>query len=242
MAYGAEAVRRYERLYGPGTYDTWIWSLEREVLAGLVRRHVATGRTRTRLLDFACGSGRVLAFLEPMVDEAVGVDVSLPMLTVARGRVRKASLVCADITQAEVLPARRYDLVTAFRFFLNAGDGLRSRTLAALRRVLTDDGMLIANVHANLVSPRFPGYVFRRYVQRRDMVALSLWQMKRLLARHGFEVTEVAGVGWITPQLYRILGARWCTRVERVLGGMPWTAGFAGDLILACRKAQGDRR
>jgi SAM-dependent methyltransferase len=239
MAYSAEAARRYARLYGPGTYDTWLWTIEQEVLVGLVREHLAERLARARLLDFACGSGRVLACLEPMVAEATGVDVSLPMLELARGRVRKAALICADITQTDVLPAHRYGLVTAFRFFLNAGDVLRERALAAIRRTLASDGILIANLHANPLSPRLPGYLFRRYVQRREMAVLSLWQMKRLLTRHGFEVIDLAGVGWITPQMHRRLGTRWCGRIEHVLGRMPWLACTAGDLIVVCRNAGG---
>jgi ubiquinone/menaquinone biosynthesis C-methylase UbiE len=236
----ADAASQYEVLYGPGTYDDWVWNFEKACIARAVRRHAADRHPNIRLLDFACGTGRILAFLEPMTAEATGVDVSSAMLAVAAERVGKAKLVCADMTRQDIFPSARFDLVTAFRFFLNAGPALRRDALTAIRRVLTEDGIMITNIHRNLVSSRLMGYVFRRYVQRQGLNAMSLWEMKRLLAGHGFEVIDVAGVGWVSPQMYRLLGRRWCDRIERLVMRIPLLPHLAGNLIVVCRKV--DRR
>jgi hypothetical protein len=60
--------------------------------------------------------------------------------------------------------------------------------------------------------------------------------MKRLLARHGFEVLDVGGLGWATRQIYRLLGKEWCERIERMLRRVAASESFATNLILVCRK------
>ncbi len=236
-----EAAQRYEALYGLGTYGTWVWELEKAQLADAVRKHLPLYQTRIRFLDFACGTGRVLAFLEPLTTEATGVDISDTMLAVAKQRVRSAKLVCADMTRRDIFARGSCDLVTAFRFFLNAAPALREEALTAIRRVLADEGIFITNIHMNLLSLRLIGYLFRRYVQRQELRAMSLWEMKRLLACQGFVVVEVVGVGWATPQMYRFLGRRWCDWIERRFCRAPVLSYLAGTLIFVCRKAGRNR-
>ncbi len=237
-----EAAHRYRALYVPGTYDSWVWELEKAYLVSAVRRHLGSRRTGIRLLDFACGTGRVLAFLEPMTREATGVDVSGAMLALAEQQVRKAKLVCADITKVDTLPAGAYDLVTAFRFFLNADDALRDEALKAIRRVLTDDGIFITNIHGNLWSLRLIGYLFRRCVLRQRVNVMSAWTMKRLLARNGFDVVEVAGLGWPTQGIYRLIGRRWCEWSERAFSRVRSFSYLTPNVVLVCRKIARDSK
>lgn len=236
----ADAARQYEVLFAPGTYDDWVWELEKARLAVAMRKYLSSQQVNRRILDFACGTGRVLEFLEPMTTEATGVDVSSSMLSLAKRRVRKAQLVCADVTREDILPADHYDLVTAFRFFLNAGTALREDALKAIRRALVNEGILIMNIHRNLVSLRLMGYLFRRYLQGEALNVSSLWSMRRLLARHGFDVLEVMGTGWATPQMYRLLGRPWCSRIERFATAAPILPYLAGNLLLVCRKRGSD--
>lgn len=237
----ADAARYYETLYAPGTYDSWIWELERAYLAQAVRRHLLSRQANIRLLDFACGTGRVLAFLEPMTLEATGTDVSPAMLAIAERRLARAKLLCADITTEDILPSRGYDLVTAFRFFLNADDTLREQALKAIRRVLADDGILITNIHGNLLSLRFIAYLVRRYLLRQGINAVSFWKMKHVLARHGFDVIEVRCLGWSTPRLYQLLGRRCCDRIERIFTQVPVLRYLATNFIFVCKKSSGDQ-
>lgn len=233
----AEAAQRYEALYAPGTYDDWIWEMEKAYLDRVVRKHLGSRLGRIRLLDFACGTGRVLGFLESMVSKAVGVDVSEAMLALARQRVQKAELHRTDITQEEIRPNGGYGLVTAFRFFLNADETLRGEALRAIRQALADDGIFITNIHGNLVSLRVASYLFRRYLLREKINAVSLWAMKRALARHGFRVVEIAGLGWCTRRVYGLLGRRWSNWVEQqIFRRVPILSYGAVNLMFVCRK------
>lgn len=233
----AEAAGRYEALYAPGTYDDWIWEMEKAYLARVVHKHLGSRVGKIRLLDFACGTGRVLAFLESMANKATGVDVSEAMLALARQRVQRAELLCADITREDIRPDGGYDLVTAFRFFLNADGTLRGEALRAIRQVLADDGIFVANIHGNLVSLRLASFLYRRHLLGEEMNAVSLWTMKRALARHGFRVVEIAGVGWCTRRVYGLLGRRWSNWVEQqILRKVPILSYGAVNLIFVCRK------
>src|SRR5690606_36004888 len=80
------AAERYERVvYAPRSHSSAIWEQQKRLLADLIRRQRRAGRP-TSVLDFACGTGRVLQLAEGLADESVGVDVSPAMLAVARRR------------------------------------------------------------------------------------------------------------------------------------------------------------
>lgn len=225
---------RYDALFAADRYDGWIWHREQAVLRRIVRDHVH--QAAFRLLDFACGTGRILGFLESLAGEAVGVDVSSDMLRVAEGSVRKAKLIQADITRDRAALSGKFDVATVFRFFLNAGESLRREALAALRDVLKDGGILIFNIHGNLWSLRLPTYLLRRWVLRQDFNAVSTGTMASLLRDYGFQIVSVAGVGWCTPRIFRILGRRFADRIEDLVEQVPALARFSTDLIYVCRK------
>ena len=92
--------------------------------AGAVLRDHAP-RTPLVHLDFACGTGRILEYFAGRVDSSTGVDVSDSMMEVAGRWPPKAELIEADLTQNDVLGDRRFNLITAFRFFPNAEPELR---------------------------------------------------------------------------------------------------------------------
>jgi SAM-dependent methyltransferase len=143
--------------YGAGSYSSRIWELERPQLVQILLQHqAAVGRSLT-LLDFACGTGRVLACLEPNVVSADGIDISPEMVAVARTKCAKARLQVGDIlTQPELLQ-QNYDVITAFRFLLNVEPEIRRRALRRLREVIrAPHGLLVVNLHGNSRSLRHP--------------------------------------------------------------------------------------
>jgi SAM-dependent methyltransferase len=178
----------------------------------------------------------VLEFLQPLVQEPTGIDISRPMLNMARTRVPGARLILEDGSKEGVLPRDHFDLVTAFRFFLNADDDLRRGVLRAIAQTLRSDGLLIANIHGNLWSARLPSFLFRRYLLRQEMNALTLHRMRRLLREQGFSIVAVFGVGFPTRKMYRLLGRRACGAIERVLSSVPPFRYVAVNLILVCVK------
>ena len=100
-----------------------------------------TSPIRSILLDFACGSGRVLELLEGHVGKATGVDVTESMLEVAADVTERSRLVHADITRSDDLDGEQFDLITAFRFFPNAELDLRHEAMAKLATLLAPGGI-----------------------------------------------------------------------------------------------------
>jgi SAM-dependent methyltransferase len=199
------AASEYEWLYRPGSFDSWLWQREKQVLDALLRRCFPDLRS-VRYLDFACGTGRVAAYLEDRVAEAWGVDVSEAMIRRAQERLRRTKLRCLDLTTSHGLPGP-FDLITAFRFFLNAEPELRDAALHALRERLSPTGVLIASMHGNAWSLRAPMATVRRWLLgQRTVTQMSPRTFRALLERNGFEVVGWAGVGAVPGKVWTWLG------------------------------------
>ncbi len=224
-----------EILYRHGSYDSFLWLSEQEIL----RHEFADMRryaSRISYLDFACGTGRILAFAEQFADNAVGVDIADEMLERARGIVKKSELVCADITREDPLGARRFDIITAFRFFLNAEPALRQEAMAALAARLRDDkSMLIFNMHGNLWSHR----IFTKIglqLKGKHLSASTRRAMELLAERQGLRVVRWYGFGVVPKVLYRIFGSVLMYRLDIILSYVPGMRYVSYDLVFVCRK------
>jgi len=236
------AVAAYDDAeYGADSYATGIWRCQRPVLEQLVKDFRATQAGPVRLLDFACGTGRVLAALEPLVDVADGVDISENMVAVARGKCPKARLRVGDVLAQPELLAPEYDLISCFRFLLNVEPELRGRVLRRLREVLrTPAGLLLVNVHGNARSLRHPAIAWRRWRQRGEPSDVMLNEMspgaaKRLLADSGFEIVRQFGFGMLPPTLYRTPLRRAAGALDGALAGEHFWNDCAIDLLFVCR-------
>ena len=150
---GAEKARAYDDdLWDPRAAKGLDWLVEQRLLADVLRSRVPPGPRSTA--DFACGTGRVLEFLSRHYDSPVGIDISPDMLALARDRCPRATVVLGDVTTTPALAPGPFDLITAFRFFLNAEPDLRSAALEWMRGALRPDGIVVANFHLNPVSLR----------------------------------------------------------------------------------------
>ena len=227
--------------YGAESYATAIWQLQRPVLENLVKDFSTAQTGPVRLLDFACGTGRVLSALEPLVGAADGVDISENMVAVARGKCPKARLLVGDILAQTELLQGTYDLITCFRFVLNAEPGLRGRVLRRLRQVLrAPDGLLLVNVHGNSRSLRHPAIVWRRWREAARPTGVMLNEMsaaetRTLLRVCGFEVVRQFGFGILPPGLYRTVLRGPLAAVDRLFAGENIWRNCSIDMMFVCR-------
>ena len=77
------------KLFAPGSFDAELWAHEQRLLDEIVMRHV---RRRDSYLDFACGTGRVLAHVEPSsVDALTRFTAPVRMTASQSGRRRPAA-------------------------------------------------------------------------------------------------------------------------------------------------------
>lgn len=188
----------YHRKFTENRYRAIIWELEQRLLLDLLDRHCPTLAT-ARLLDFACGTGRVLALLEPRVGASVGVDVAPSMLRIAEGLLRRTRLVCTDITRSGDLDGERFDVITAFRFFPNAEPALRDEAMAGLAALLAPGGVLVVNNHLRCgsLAHALRRVLFRLGLRRgrRDLHCMADAELAALAARHGLAVVDERHLG-----------------------------------------------
>lgn len=190
-----------------------------------------------RYLDFACGTGRITQRIAPHAVETYGIDVSQSMLDAAHKKCNAARFMCADLTRS-TLDLGLFDLASAFRFFGNAQDELRSAALAAISRHLRPGGYLIINNHRN---PRSLLGLWHRAGADAAAPSLDLThaKLKALLRRHGFEIAAQRAIGF---WLYRFklttaacLESPAAARLERAFQHSMF-ARFAPDAVVVARK------
>ncbi len=236
---GSAKAREYDRdFWSDSSAKGLDWALERRLLEQ-VFTHSLVAPPR-RALDFACGTGRVLAELELRVAETVGIDVSEAMLDIARVRCRSSQLIRADVTSADAVLdlGGPIDLATSFRFFLNAEPELRTAALHWIRSVLEPDGRLVVNFHLNPASLR-GRYLRARWRGESREAMLSPTEADRLLRANGFEVVECLGYEFLPYRRdgARLLAPRLRARVESALVGRPSLLQWAGCFLVVARPA-----
>ena len=240
----ANAYNRSE--YGPGSYSSFIWELERPLLEEILDS-IRAEKPEFSLLDFACGNGRITEVAEGYAGKSLGIDISKEMIELARKTCRRSSFSVGDFNKDDRLAAGQYDVITMFRFILNADSDLREGALRWLRNCIQEgSGRLILNMHGNVYSMRHPSIVFRkwriRYAGGNDqggrimLNEMSVHDVSELLQRTGFEIVEYYGVGVMPPLLYRIPVARniagW---VDRVTTGVRLLRNVSVNVIFVCR-------
>jgi len=235
-------VEAYEaREYGAASYATHVWQWQRPVLERIIQDALRGRTSPARLLDFACGTGRVLACVESLVDVAEGVDISEKMVALARAKCRQARFKVGDILAQPELLQPSYEVITAFRFLLNVEPAVRRRVLLKLREVTCEpDGLLIVNVHGNSRSLRHPAVVWRRWREAARPTGamlneMSLAETKSLLRASGFEIVRQFGFGLLPPTLYRTPLRRPAARLDQLCAGDNLWRNCSIDLMFVCR-------
>ena len=218
-----------------GTAKAVNWELEQQLLDLVFDRHLP--RRPEHAVDFACGTGRVLQYLEHRVPTTTGIDVSAEMLKLTGQRCSRSALIRCDVTRGESPDVRGdVDLVTTFRFLLNAEPSLRVDALRWIRSVLGPGGYLVANFHLNPLSLR-GRYLRLRWRGQPVIPMLSPAEARSLLAAAGFTTVACYGYEYLP---YRrdgesLVAPRLRQRLEGALLDRPRLAGVGGAFIMAAR-------
>ena len=142
-AYGAIAYA-YDQALGERFFRS-----VRRLLNRVLTAHPTGDRTH---LDVACGTGLAMRYFEQHGYESVGVDLSLPMLQLARRRARR--VIAADM---RALPLRRtFARITCLYDSLNHLPELEP-AFAAVSSALADGGLFLFDVNHPDVYPEIWG-------------------------------------------------------------------------------------
>jgi predicted TPR repeat methyltransferase len=230
------AAHHYDSvIYAEGSHDSCLWQLEREWLTREFAR-LAPGMDTYSYLDYACGTGRVLSTFSELVAQSMGVDASASMLIRAREAANTASLICGDLADdASLLLGRNFDLITTFRFVLNAEVEIRERVLRLLACHLTIRGLLVLNVHGNRHSIRHLG-VARDKRLGVSHCEMSIPEARALIQRAGLEILSWRGFGLMPARAYRTAMRTMAMSVDDYSSGA-WPLTLLGqDLVFICRR------
>jgi SAM-dependent methyltransferase len=223
----------YEESFSPDVnpHRAMVWRLEQRALDGIWRDYL--GARKASHLDFACGTGRILRHFLGRMTHATGVDVSSSMLEVARKAVPAAELIEADLTQADVLDGRRFDLITAFRFFPNAEPELRRAVFSILARHLAPRGVLVFNNHKNRNSlrRRLSGLMG----SARNQGTMTHQQVDALAAEAGLRVLRLIPLACLpASDRHLLLPIRLLEPLERGMSRIPGAGMLAQNVVYVC--------
>lgn len=221
------------RLYAADSAHTSLWLMEREYLADVLQRLVPR---KDRYLDFACGTGRIIADFAGYFTEAEALDISEVMLAVARSKKLKAKLIQGDITDDPDIVGDSYDLITAFRFFLNAQDSLRREVIAILAQKLAPDGILIFNIHNSKPSLLWLQNSIMNTFKTVKIKSMSPRQVNELLKDTTLEVVETTAFGIIPKAAHIIFGPRLWRWLDQTLRKCRFLQNIGSDMIYVCRR------
>lgn len=128
----------YAKLEFPGTYY-----LAFRDLPAIIRKHVRGAKA----IDFGCGTGRSTRFLRERGFDAVGIDISEPMLVRARERDPRGEYLLVPDGDLGGLEADAYDLVlSAFTFDNIPTLEKKVALFLALKRCLKAGGRIVSLV------------------------------------------------------------------------------------------------
>lgn len=186
--------KNYDVIFDIHPYRRSIWTWEQKIL-----KEITVSLDGPNVLDFACGTGRIIKLLKSNYPNIQGVDVSESMIEVCRVNNPNIKITKADLTTANPFYKEpKFNVITAFRFFLNAQNSLRVDVLSELRKIIDEEGTFIFNIHGNkynlglfleqwiLVKNLFRKDPSKKYVVNK----LSYSDVESLLTNAGFEITK----------------------------------------------------
>lgn len=239
----AEKAEEYDAdMYGLNSYSDLLWQIEQAQLDSIVKEMRHT-HDSIDYLDFAAGTGRIISFMEEKVDSATGIEISQAMIDRAREKLTRGKMLCADITAEDSVVEGTYDLITTFRFVLNAEPDLRQAGINALAKRLKDDkSILVFNNHGNLFSHKlllWPLHKIRGLGKgyRTEGNYMTNSQAHRVAEKAGLTIIKTIGCGFIGGTIAKILPTKRLASLERAFAGSRLLRPFCvNQLYIAKRK------
>lgn len=166
------------------------------------------GSKPARILDFGCGAGRSLPYLEQYFPDAelYGYDVSPASLEIASKRASRARL----FSDWSSIAAMRFDAIFAANVFHHIPVAQRQQALTQCREVLAENGQMFLFEH-NPFNP-VTRWIFERCPFDVDAEMLSLGAALNLARQAGFH-SEQHGYTLFFPRQFAFLrGLEFCLK------------------------------
>ena len=219
----AEKAEEYDLdQYSPKAYSSLLWSIEQSQLQSIVDNMRST-HDKIEYLDFAAGTGRVISFMEDKVDVATGIEISQAMVDRAQSKLTKGTMICKDITPAESDIEGKYDLITTFRFILNAeGDLCQAGIDALAKRLKDENSLLVFNNHGNIISHKLILWPIHKIKglgkgYRTAGNYMTNKQAHQVADKAGLKIISTVGCGFLGATVGQALSTKRVAPLERLL-------------------------
>ena len=263
-----QAVRRYhDRVAGKydDIYSDAFWTWHNALTWDYLKPHLPTEQTKP-VVDLGCGTGRWGLRLLKSGFAVAFVDISPAMLDQVRrkagemGLENRAHCVQADLESLHELAAGRFALAIALGEPL-ASTRRPAKALKEIRRILADDGKLVATFDNRLAGLEYylqesnlkdleeflrtgrTHWLTRRREEQFELQTFTPAQVRKLLQRAGFEVISLLGKTVLPMRAYRSLledtvTARRLLKIEKQLARDADAVGRAAHIQVAARVAK----
>jgi len=221
------------KLFGGEQYTNAIWELEKNILDIILEK-----AKRGSYLDFACGTGRVVEYLESRFEHSYGLDVSPDMLKVAREKLKRTELIEKDIfNQGMKGLENKFDVITAFRFFSNAENELKKQAINKIETMLRSAGFLFFNIHQHVFSFNFLLEEIKRFFNKDKGLRgnwLTVFGVKNLVSESSLKIVAVYSYAVLPRFFYKFLPLNIWFFLEKAL--ISKRIFFGSHLIIVCQK------
>lgn len=226
--------KSYHATFTNEPYRRMVWQFEKNILDNILSIYYKD--LEINYLDFACGTGRILTHLKRHAKVAVGVDLSPSMLEVARDNNKTVEIIEADLTRNDALGERKFNLITAFRFFPNAQPELQRQVMQVLTRHLSDNGCLVFNNHKNTACSRNR---LLKILGRHGYTGMCDAEVKSLLTEAGLEIVKVYPLCvFPASEGLQLLPVSFLIPIETLLSKCRPIRNLGENLIYVCRKTK----
>jgi SAM-dependent methyltransferase len=211
------------------SWRAYLWEREKKVLKTII----ANNAHKDTYLDFACGTGRIIDYVKQFIKVSVGVDISESMLDVCRKRINGSQIIKADITRENILKNKKFDIITAFRFFPNAQKNLRNEVMMAISDLLKENGIIIFNNHKNATN----GFYLLAKLFKRKKISMTKAEVNSLVNECRLEIVSIFPVGALPfHERYMFFPSWICTVVDWLICAIGIGEIFCQDIIYVCKK------
>lgn len=226
--------KKYDKVYRRDTYSARVWILEKEILGKIINKYFKT--KINNYLDFACGTGRIIGFINKNAINAYGIDISGEMLKEARIKFKKINFILLDIIKNLNKFKQKFNLITSFRFFLNAEDSLKKKILKAISQLIDDNGIFVFNIHGNKNSIRHFAVFFRKLLFKTKVNETSYAEMEKLLNENNLRISEIYGLNFLPFIFIKFLPKKLWLTIEKSIYKLKFLNNFGIQLIFVSKK------
>lgn len=211
------------------SWRAYLWEREKKVLKTIIANY----EDKNTYLDFACGTGRIIEYVKQYFKVSVGVDISESMLEICRQRINDAQIINVDITRENIFENKKFDIITAFRFFPNAQKSLRKEVMIAISGILKENGIIIFNNHKNATN----GFYLLAKLFKRKKLSMTKAEVNSLVNDSSLEIVRIFPVGALPfHERYMLLPSWICTVIDWLICSMGIGETLCQDIIYVCKK------